>query len=132
MHDLFELLRDLELPVADYVIFGSGPLLVRGVIDEAEDLDVVCRGAAWDAVCALSPPEPSSWGVDLVNLDGGRLTFGTGWAIGEVDPDELIDTAETIDGLPFARLEHVVAYKRLAGRPKDLEHLSALELELSE
>ena len=41
--------------------------------------------------------------------------------------DHLIDTAEVIDGLPFVRLEHVVAYKRIADRPKDREHLRLLE-----
>lgn len=125
-HDLFERLRALRLPIGEFAVFGSGPLVVRGVIEASNDLDVVCRGGAWKAVCALSPPEPSPWGVDLVSLDDGRLTFGTRWAIGDVDPDELIDTAEIIDGLPFARLEHVIAYKRLSGRPKDLDHLAAL------
>lgn len=126
-HELFDRLRALRLPIGEFVVFGSGPLVVRGVIDASNDLDVVCRGPAWEAVCALSPPTRSPWGVDLVCLDDGRLTFGTRWAIGDVDTDELIDTAEIIDGLPFARLRHVIAYKRLSGRPKDLEHLAALE-----
>jgi hypothetical protein len=126
-HDLFDRLRALRLPAGDFVVFGSGPLVVRGIIEASNDLDVVCRGPAWRAVCALSPPKPSPWGVELVSLDDGRLTFGTRWAIGEVDTDELIDTAEIIDGLPFARLEHVIAYKRHSGRPKDLAHLDALE-----
>lgn len=125
--ELFERLRGLQLPVGEFVIFGSGPLVVRGVIEAGHDLDVLCRGPAWEAVCALAPPQPSAWGVDLVNLDEGRLTFGTRWAIGEVDTDELIETAEIIDGLPFARLQHVIAYKRLSGRPKDLDHLAALD-----
>jgi hypothetical protein len=57
----------------------------------------------------------------------GRVTVGTSWAYGHPDIDLLIDTADTIDGLPFVRLEHVAAYKRIAGRPKDLEHLDKLE-----
>lgn len=126
-HELFDRLRALQLPAGDFVVFGSGPLVVRGCIEASNDLDVVCRGQAWEAVCAVSSPEPSPWGVDLVSLDDGRLTFGTRWAIGDVDTDQLIDTAEMIDGLPFALLEHVIAYKRLSGRPKDREHLAALE-----
>ncbi len=43
------------------------------------------------------------------------------------DIDHLIDTAEMIDGLPFVQLEHVIAYKQIAGRPKDLEHLRKLD-----
>mgnify|MGYP001823764143 FL=1 len=122
--DLFDLLRDLELPIGDYAIFGSGPLIVRGIIGASNDLDVVCRGAAWERAQELGPlaylPEHD---VNVVSLDGGALTFGTRWAIGDFDVDDLIDTAEIIDGLPFARLDHVIAYKKIAGRPKDIEHL---------
>ena len=127
MNPLLEELRSLHLPPGDYVIFGSGPLLVRGVIEQSDDLDVLCRGAAWDAVCRLAAPQRDpQWGVELVSLHDGRLTFGRTWAVGDVDVDEIIDTAEVLDGLPFARLDHVVTYKKLLGRPKDVAHLEAL------
>ncbi len=129
---LFSRLRALHLPAGDYVVFGSGPLVVRGIIEASGDLDVVCRKAAWDAVCALAPPKKvAPWSVELVSFDQDRLTFGRSWAIGEVDPDLLIDTAEIIDGLPFAQLEHVLGYKKLSRRPKDLAHLEAYRAWLS-
>ncbi len=37
------------------------------------------------------------------------------------------EDAETIDGLPFVQLEAVLAYKRIAGRPKDLRHIELIE-----
>lgn len=121
---LLSFLRDLALPVGDYAVFGSGPLIVRGIIEATNDLDVVCRGAAWERVNELGPlvylPEHD---VSVVTLRAGALTFGTRWAIGDFDVDDLIDTAETIDDLPFVRIEHVVAYKEIAGRAKDIEHL---------
>jgi len=125
--DLFGRLRSLELPVDDYAVFGSGPLIVRGIIDAGNDLDMLCRGAAWERAQELGSlvylPEHD---VSVVSLFGGALTFGTRWAIGDFDVDHLIDTAETIDGLPFVRIEHVVAYKEIAARPKDNEHLRLL------
>lgn len=124
----FEALRALDLPAGDYAVFGSGPLLVRGIIDAANDVDVVSRGAAWDRASALGEiitlPQH---GVAVASFLDGAITIGTKWAYGDIDVDELIDTAEIIDGLPFARLEYVVEYKRAAGRPKDLEHLRLLE-----
>lgn len=39
----------------------------------------------------------------------------------------LIDTAETIDGLPFVRLEHVRARKAAMGREKDLDDIALIE-----
>jgi hypothetical protein len=125
---LFDLLRTLELPLGDYAIFGSGPLLVRGVIEEANDLDVISRGPAWDRAVAVGEivrlPED---GAEIVSCYGGLVTVGRSWAFGEVDVDDLIDTAEMIAGLPFVRMEHVVEFKRIARRPKDLAHLALLE-----
>jgi hypothetical protein len=123
---LLGLLRWLGLPAGDYAVFGSGPLLVRGIISRAGDLDVVCRGAVWDLVQRLGPIIEQH-GVPVVSLFGGAVTFGTRWAIGDFDIGHLIDTAEVIDGLPFVGLEHVVTYKRIADRPKDREHLRLLE-----
>ena len=124
---LFDTLRALDLPMGDYAVFGSGPLIVRGVVDADNDLDVVSRGDAWDRARLLGEivtlPEH---GVDVASFADGAVTVGESWAYGDIDIDEVIDTAETIDGLPFARLEFVVRYKQAAGRPKDLEHLRLL------
>ncbi len=123
---LFGLLRSLDLPSGDYAVFGSGPLLVRGIIERAGDLDVICRGAAWEAAQRLGAAVDQQ-GVPVVSLFGGLVTLGVRWAVGEVEVGRLIDTAEVIDGLPFVRLEHVVTYKQTADRPKDREHLRRLE-----
>jgi hypothetical protein len=120
--------RALGLPAGHFVLFGSAPLLVRGIVPPNGDLDVLARGPAWDAARELGPTvrlEP--YGVEVVRLLGGRIEIGTVWGIGEVDVDRLIDTAEIIDGLPFAGLAHVRAYKELAGRPKDRQHLRLLD-----
>jgi len=121
---LFHYVRDLHLPAGDYAIFGSGPMIVRGWISGANDLDIICRGEAWDIACSngrVSNDEVHD--VSLASHCNGRVTFGTQWAIGDFDIDELIDTAEVIDGLPFVQLQHVIAYKEIRRSPKDLVHL---------
>ena len=125
-HAMFEHLRSLALPWGDYAIFGSGPLLARGLIDDAGDLDVLVRGSAWSAALAFEDAvHLREHGIGIVDVGGG-VTVGRSWGIGKFDVDELIDTADVIDGLPFVRLEHVVAYKRIADRPKDRRHLGLL------
>lgn len=125
--DLFALLRTAALPAGDFAVFGSGPLLARGVIDEADDLDVLCRGEAWERAREIGERTfLEDLDVEVYSIAGGAVTFGNRWAIGSFDVDHLIDTAEQIDGIPFVRIEHVVAYKRIARRPKDLEHLELL------
>ncbi|MCP4968066.1 MAG: hypothetical protein GY926_22880 [bacterium] len=122
------LLDQVNLPTNDYAIFGSGPLLVRGVINDVNDLDLLARGAAWETATAAGQtvylPEHD---ITVASFFGGLVTVGNSWAIGDVDVDKVIDTAETLEDFPFARLEHVVAYKTLAGRTKDMEHLRCLE-----
>ncbi len=121
-------LRTLDLPAGDYAVFGSGPLLVRGIISEVGDLDVIVRGRAWEvAVETGIPLDLADHGITVANFFGGLVTVGTSWAIGDVDIEAAIDTAEDFGGLPFVRLEYVVAYKKLAARPKDLEHLRQLD-----
>jgi hypothetical protein len=120
--------RTLGLPAGNFVLFGSAPLLVRGIVPPTGDVDVLARGPAWEAARALGPTvRLPHYGVDVVRLLDGRIEIGTVWGIGNVDVDDLIDSAEDIDGLPFAGLAHVRAYKELAGRPKDREHLRLLD-----
>ncbi len=129
---LFESLKRLELRAGDFAVFGSGPLAIRGLVDDPGDLDVLCRGAAWWSVRQLARDGvgvlkrlPEYDDVEVITL--GRLSFGTRWGIGDFDVDDLIDTSEWIAGLPFVRLEHVVSYKRQRRSPRDLEHLALVD-----
>jgi hypothetical protein len=124
--DLLDRLRDLGLPAGHFAVFGSGPLLVRGIIDDVGDLDVLVKRTAWERVGRMGTLVEIEEGVMIVSLDDGALTFGRSWAYGDFDIDELIDTADVIEGLPFVRLEHVIAFKQAANRPKDREHLTLL------
>ena len=102
-------------------------MIVRGVIEPTNDLDVVSRGAAWAAARKLGQlVDLPKHGVTVATLFDGAITVGTQWAISDFDVDELIETADVIEGNPFVRLEHVVAYKQIARRDKDVEHLERL------
>jgi len=127
-HPLIRRLAELALPPGDWALFGSGPLLLRGWIDDVGDLDIICRGAAWERACEvgeLGILQPD--GVEIVNIDGGAITIGTSWRYGDTPVGDLIDTAEEINGIPCVRLEHIVAYKLTADRPKDRAHLAIIE-----
>ncbi len=127
MHTLLETVKELNLIAGDYAIFGSGPLLVRGIIADVNDIDVICRDAAWRQAQELGElVYLDNYDVHVVSIDEGRITIGTSWGIGHFDVDQLIDTAEDICGLPYVRLKYVVEYKRIAARPKDIAHLDLL------
>lgn len=125
---LLQELHDLQLPQQDFAVFGSGPLIVRRLIPASNDIDVLCRGDAWEHLKRVGERQYlPEYDVEIVTLSKGRLTFGTRWGIGDFDVELLIDTAEIIDDLPFVQLQYVVEYKTIAGRPKDHIHLQALQ-----
>lgn len=127
MVSLFDRLAQLTLPAGSYALFGSAPLAVRGIVPLTNDLDVLCLPDAWEQVSAQGTTEYlPDYDVCIVSMFDGAITFGTRWAIGDVDVPELIRSAEIIRGLPFVRLEHVVRYKQIRASEKDLVHLQRL------
>ena len=126
MHHLVEQLVELGLPVGDWALFGSGPLLLRGWIDEVGDLDVISRGQAWELARTLGSAVELDDGDVIIEIGDG-ITIGTSWAYGDFSIDRLINTAEVIHGIPCVQLEHIVAFKTLANRPKDGEHLRLIK-----
>ena len=125
---MFRQLKSLNLPPNEFAVFGSGPLIIRKIVAASNDLDIICRGSAWETVQQLGTMAYlETYDVTVVTMFDGRVSFGTSWGIGDFDIDELIDNAEIIDGLPFVRLEHVVRYKLQRASDKDVLHLKALE-----
>ena len=122
---MIDQLKALELPEGDWALFGSGPLLLRGWIDEVRDFDVITRGRAWEAVQTIGEPEVFENGRTMYRI-ASDLTFGNYWFYGDFDIAELIDSAEMIDGVPCVALEHIVEYKEIADRPRDRQHLAVI------
>ena len=128
MNDLLRKAQELNLPAGDFAIFGSGPLLVRGIIDHVGDIDIICRGDAWFRATSLGElVYLDEYNMEIVSIDDGLITLGRSWGYGDFDVDELIDSAEEIDGLPFVLLQYVIEYKQIANRAKDLAHLELLK-----
>ncbi|WP_433521675.1 hypothetical protein ACQPZ2_30845 [Nocardia pseudovaccinii] len=124
---LTKLVTTLDLDRRDFVIFGSGPLLAHGLRRYVHDLDVVARGPVWDRVSRHGIPDTGTInGAPMVLFWGGLIQFSSGWISEDWDTDVLIDRSETIQGMPFARLTDVLAYKQILRRPKDRPDMEAL------
>jgi hypothetical protein len=129
---LLEKLRRLRLDPDHFVIFGSAPLLVHGLRTDVHDLDVLARGSAWERVEASGKQTFGRvTGDPLHGFYGGRIQFSQHWISGDYDTDALIEGAEVVDGLRFARLEEVLSYKVKLGRRKDLRDIEAIERHLA-
>lgn len=129
-HPLIKKLLTLKLDPNDFVIFGSAPLLTRGLRDEISDLDIVARGEAWVRARELADHR---FQLSLHSLQP-MLTFFDGlieiypqWIDDTWSVDTLIDDVDIIGGLRFARLRRVLAYKRKLDRKKDRADILRLE-----
>lgn len=126
-------LAELDLPAGDYLVHSSASLVLRGVLEQAGDLDIVACGAAWRKAEALVAN-----GAGL--LDRGRqdqrvsvgddVEIYDGWLGEEAEP--LVARAEVVRGVPCAPLADVIAMKERLDRPKDREHLARIRAHLAE
>jgi hypothetical protein len=118
---------ELGLDRRDFVVFGSGPLLAHGIRRNICDLDVVARGRAWNTVRQRGEPAVALLnGAPMATFCDGKIQFSSGWISGTWNVDDLIDYADVIEGLRFARLDEVIKYKRMLDRPKDRADVKAI------
>ena len=115
--------KELDLPLGQYVIFGSGPLGVRN-FRKMSDLDLLVKPGLWQDLIKKYPL--------LDNGKSGYLKIGSieifsDWLPWLENVDELIDTAEIIKGFPFAKLEWVLKWKKMVNRDKDQEDIKIIE-----
>ncbi len=124
---LVTIVTDLSLDRADFVIFGSAPLLAHGLRRRIHDVDVVARGDTWRRVreCGI-PTRGNINGAPIASFWDGRIQFSSGWISDIWSTDTIINNAELIEGLPFARLTDVLAYKQTLCRDKDAPDIDAI------
>ena len=130
--NIFQRVRELSLPLDQYVVFGSGPLAAHG-IRPTQDVDLFVtttlyeqlKLAGWDEKELAEPPG----GLGLVH---GIYEANDSWHYSEYDPtpEEVIAACDIIYGVPFAPLAEVLKWKRAFGRPKDLVDIELIEQHL--
>ncbi|MGW3999872.1 hypothetical protein [Amycolatopsis sp. NPDC004772] len=110
----------LDLDPDQFVVFGSAPLLAHGLRTTIRDLDVVARGDVLTWAKRTGTPGVGAYSGDPVwQFCGGRIQFSAGWITPQWDVGELMDGAEVIGGLRWARPGDVLRYKLELLRPKD-------------
>ncbi|MBD3009140.1 hypothetical protein [Streptomyces sp. 5-10] len=122
---LFKKLISLELPVNDFFVAGSGPMLAHGIRSSVGDLDIVARGAAWEKALRLGVPSLAPLGyVDHIVLASGEIEVLNGWF--DYDVDQLFSECEVFSGIMFAPLFRVIEWKVRLGREKDRDDIQAI------
>lgn len=121
--------KKLKLPLGKYVVCGSAVLDVLD-IRPAKDIDLIVthdvyqhlKSEGWREAVFPSPGRPRS-------LFKGVYDASFDWGVNEYRPNPaiLIKTAVVIKGVPFVRLEELLAWKRAAMRDKDKADVKLIE-----
>lgn len=130
--DLLELLNKLSLPEDQFVIVGSGPLGVRN-IRECRDLDVLVTDKLWIEL-AKKYPVKKEHGIDKIEVAEGIEMLSKGSAFRDpsiASIDEIIRTADLIEGIRYINLELLKKFKQKMAREKDLKDIELIKDYLS-
>lgn len=130
--DIFERIRNLNLPVSEYVVFGSGPLAAHG-IRESNDLDLFVTDKLYKKLKKNGWTE-KSWSDAGYYLEKDGVQMDDSWNYGKYRPtfNEIIDKAKFINGIPFAPLTEVIKWKKAFARPKDMADIKLIESYLAD
>jgi hypothetical protein len=128
--ELFQRVKELNLPIGEYAIFGSGPMGIRDM-REMHDVDVLVSEKVYNEYV-----NKSGWKIKNIyenndyfkglNNDILEIEMWKDWYT-DWDVSKLIREAEIIDELPFVRLEYLIKWKKFFGREKDLKDVELIE-----
>lgn len=131
--DIFSRVRKFGLPAGQYAVFGSALLDVWG-LRKANDLDIIVTPELYVQLKESGWEERQGNGFTLLSKeDADVTTVQDGPTNGDYYPNrlQLIRNAIEINGIPFVRIEEVVACKTAYNRPKDLEDIRLIKEYLS-
>ncbi len=122
-------LKELNIPKDDFVIYGSAPMVIRGLKEKNNDLDVLVKDIVWEK---LSVKYPNNINGDYIDINGISFTHTDMNFLG--DMNEVIKKSEIIDGFHILSLSETKRWKEKVGGEKHLkdakiigEYLSKLE-----
>ena len=131
--DIFSRVKKFKLPTGQYAVFGSALLDVWG-LRKAADLDIIITPELYQKLKKQGWEERQAHGFPMLVKDDANVTpVQDKPTDGDYNPDrlQLIKEAIRIKGVPFVKVEEVIACKKAYNRPKDWQDIKLLEDYLS-
>lgn len=127
--DIFKKLRELDLPLGEYVVVG-GAITAHG-IRESEDLDILVTPKLYQQLKkqgfkACTCQECVDTSRILLSIEDVDIlpNLILGDYLG--DTKKLIDEADMINGFPFIKLPELIRFKRVLAREKDFKDIELI------
>lgn len=129
-NELTAKIKRLHIPADQYVVIGSGIMTALGIRQSA-DVDLLVTPEVFAEL------QKRGWKTEVVEIEGRpREKVSTGdveafkdfWYGGVTrNVNDLIQTAQHIEGVPFMLLKDLIHFKRSIGREKDLKDIQLIE-----
>lgn len=120
--NIFQKVRELNLPDGSYVVVGGGLLVALGLLEWDEDVDICVSPELFEKFKALGWHQADWKGKPVLKHDVYDIGVGFGeWGLPELQSDAMI-----IQGIPFISPSKLLAWKKEMARPKDLKHIDLL------
>ena len=132
--DIFERVKKLNFPIGEYAVFGSSLLDVWG-IRKSNDLDIIATPELFEHLRQDDTwKDDSGDGYELLTKGEADVTTIQNRSTRNYNPDriKLIKEAVIINGVPFVRIEEVIACKKDYNRPKDWQDIASVERYMKE
>jgi|SRR3990167_6456206 len=126
---IFKRIKKFNLPIGHYAVFGSALLDAWG-LRPAKDLDIIVTPELYEQLKNEGWEEVQANGFRLLRKkDADVTTVQEKPTDGEYFPDrlKLIEEAIYINGLPFVKIEEVIACKTAYNRPKDQQDIKLIK-----
>jgi len=125
--DIFKKLKELNLPLGEYVSVGSAPLAARG-IREAGDLDIaVTPKLLKKLIDSKKYQEVEKYGKLFLEADNIEISPELNRDGYSITTEEAIKTADIINGYPFLNITETIKFKKALGREKDFKDIELLK-----
>ena len=115
-------LKELNLPKEEFVIYGSAPMVLRGLKEKNNDLDVLVKDSVWEK---LSIKYPNNINGDYIDINGVSFTHTDMNLLG--DMDDVIRSSDVIDGFHILSLAETKKWKEKVGGERHLNDAKIIE-----
>lgn len=125
--NIIERIKELDFPIGQYVVIGSGILDALG-IRTANDIDIAVMPKLFKTLHASGEwKEEERYGKIFLMRNGVDINPGLSWSDYPTTTEEAIASASIINGVPFMNLEELKKFKTALGREKDKADVTLIE-----
>lgn len=116
--DIRQIITQAGFKSDDYVLFTGNSLVVRGIRETSDDIDLGVTSEIFEELHLDEPITLAKW--------SGVRTF----KMGDIEvfeyPDLAVVPSEIIDGLNVQTLDSIIAWKKEFGREKDIADINLI------